>query len=98
MLVSLVCDAFGFHGCYHGPLESFFRKWWTVFVNPFIHSVNTFEHLLEVQCNVLWEKTSLLHDSAHNKRVKNDIILSSNKCCGEIGKHVSVRGSRVVGG
>ena len=66
--VSLVCDVFGFHGYYHGPVESFFRMWAISgsSIHSFIQKIH-FEHVLDV----LWKKMSLLHESAHNKCVKN---------------------------
>lgn len=75
MPVSLVYDAFGFHGYYHGPVESFFRMW--VPGSLFIHSVNTFGAPIRCSVHCSLRESVSLHHSAHYKHVEVDAISSA---------------------
>lgn len=75
MPVSLVYDAFGFHGYYYGPVESFFGMW--VSGSLFIHSVNTFGAPTRCSVHSSLGESIPLHHSGHYKHVEVDAISSA---------------------
>lgn len=77
MPVSLVYDAFGFHGYYHGPVEYFFRMWASG--SLFIHSVNAFGALTRCSVHCSLGESIPLHHIAHYKHVEVDAISSAGE-------------------